>query len=252
MAETITSRQNPLIRHVVKLLSSRAYRYETRQFAGDGTKLLAEAVRWCEGLDTVLFTEGALPCALPESVRTVRIPQQLMQQISPMQTPQGALFLCRMPAAEEPMLSGGCVILDGLQDPGNLGTILRTADAFGIPVILTGGCADPYNPKTVRAAMGALFRLRPQSVPQEALIRALRARDIPLLCADPDDTACDLRAARLADGAVVIGNEGGGVSETMRRAADQRILIPMQETCESLNAAVAAAVCMWEIRRARL
>ncbi len=251
MIETISSRQNPLVRHVVKLLSSRSYRYETRQFAGDGTKLLAEAARWCDGLDTVLFTGDAPPCALPEQVRLVRLPESLMKQISPMQTPQGALFVCRMPKEQALSIPAGCLVLDGLQDPGNLGTILRTADAFAVPVLLTGGCADPYNPKVVRAAMGALFRTMPQSAPQEIVLAHCRAQRIRLLCADLNESARDLREVDLAGVAIVIGNEGSGVSEAMRAAADGSVIIPMQMHCESLNAAVAAAVCMWELRRAK-
>jgi TrmH family RNA methyltransferase len=248
MIETITSRQNPLIRHVSKLLTNRSYRYETRQFAGDGTKLLAEAAQWCEGLDTVLFTDE-LPCELPPDVRLVKIPSALMKQISPMQTPQGALFVCRMPAAAELRMPRGCIVLDDLQDPGNLGTILRTADAFGISVILTEGCTDPYNPKVVRAAMGALFRTKPQSASKDTIIAQCRAAGIPLLCADLDDTSVDLRRRDLSGAAIVIGNEGNGVSQQLCDAADGRIIIPMQPHCESLNAAVAAAVCMWELRR---
>lgn len=249
MHEVITSRQNPLIRHVSRLLSSRAYRYEMRQFAGDGIKLLSEAVQWCGGLDTVLYTEGSLPGSLPDSVRQVLIPETLMKQISPMQAPQGALFVCRMPDEKPLDILPASLILDGLQDPGNLGTILRTADAFGVPVVLTEGCADPYNPKVVRAAMGALFRMMPQRASQDAIIRQCKERGVRLLCADLDETAVDLRSARLAGGAVVIGNEGNGVSDVMRAASDGRVIIPMQGHCESLNAAVAAAICMWELRR---
>lgn len=249
MSEVITSRQNPLIRHVCKLLSSRSYRYECWQFAGDGTKLLAEAAQWCEGLDTVLYTKDAIQFPLPESVRQVEIPQSLMKQISPMQTPQGALFTCRMPEPKPLKMQRGSLILDGLQDPGNLGTILRTADAFGIPVVLTEGCADPYNPKVVRAAMGALFRTMPQTASQEAIITQCRESGIKLLCADLDDHAADLRQADLQSAAIVIGNEGNGVSDAMLEAADGCVIIPMQGNCESLNAAIAAAICMWELRR---
>lgn len=251
MIERITSRQNPLIRHVTKLLSSRPYRYQTRQFAGDGLKLLAEAARWSDGLDTVLFTQEAALPSLPEGVRLVEIPQTLMQQISPMETPQGALFLCRMPEQEAVHVRPGSLILDGVQDPGNLGTILRTADAFGVPVCLTGGCADPYNPKVVRAAMGALFRAKPLTAERDELIAACRAAGIRLVCTALSDSARDIRAVPLADAAVVIGNEGNGVSRAMLEAADACAIIPMGEQCESLNAAVAAAVCMWELRRAR-
>ena len=251
MTERITSRQNPAVRHVTKLLSSRAYRYECRAFAGDGTKLLAEAAMWCgDDIETVFFTPGVQLPELPDSARLIEIPEALMEKISPMESPQGALFTCRMPEEAPLALRPGCLILDGLQDPGNLGTIVRTADAFGVPLCLTGGCADPYNPKVVRAAMGALFRTPPQIAEQSAVISACREAGIPLICTALRDDARDLRTFDLSDAAAVIGNEGRGVSDAMLSAADGCAIIPMTAHCESLNAAVAAAVCMWELRRA--
>lgn len=251
MTERITSRQNPLIRHVTQLLTSRAYRYSARQFAGDGTKLLAEAAMWGARIDTVLFTPDAPLPPLAQTVRCVEVPETLMRQISPMETPQGALFTCHMPEETPLAIRPGSLILDGLQDPGNLGTILRTADAFGVPVCLTGGCADPYNPKVVRAAMGALFRTSPQSAPHEAVLSACRAAGVRLVCTALTDAAVDIRSAPLTDAAIVIGNEGNGVSRALLDAADVCAIIPMSAHCESLNAAVAAAVCMWEMRRER-
>lgn len=251
MIEQIASRHNPLIRHVTKLLSSRAYRYSERSFAADGTKLLGEAAAWCDGLETVLFSPGAALPALPEGVRLVEIPETLMHQISPMETPQGALFVCRMPEAEAFSVTPGSLILDGLQDPGNLGTILRTADAFGVPVCLTGGCADPYNPKVVRAAMGALFRTRPRFASHEELVAVCRDAGVPLVCTALREGAQDIRTVSLAGAAVVIGNEGNGVSRALLDACDACAIIPMREACESLNAAVAASICMWELRRAQ-
>ncbi len=250
MTERVTSRQNPAVRHVTKLLSSRAYRYDCRAFAGDGTKLLAEAAMWCgDDIESVFFTPGVQLPALPASARLIEIPEALMEKISPMESPQGALFTCRMPAEAPLALRPGCLILDGLQDPGNIGTIVRTADAFGVPLFLTGGCADPYNPKVVRAAMGALFRTPPVIAERDNLVAACRGAGIPLICTALRDDARDLRAFDLSGAAVVIGNEGRGVSEAMLAAADGCAIIPMTAHCESLNAAVAAAVCMWELRR---
>ena len=158
--ERITSRQNALIQQVRKLRSSRSERYKTGLYCADGTKLLDEAIRWCQGLHTVLLSEEIAIPALPEHVRVCIVPKELMEYASGMGTPQGALFLCRMPNQEQEItLKSGTLVLDGLQDPGNVGTILRTADALQIPVVLSTGCADPYNEKTVRASMGAVFRM---------------------------------------------------------------------------------------------
>ena len=248
--ERMTSRQNPLAQHIRKLQTSRSYRYRTREFVADGTKLLDEALRWEPGLHPVVLREGVCPARpLPEGVRCVEVPEALMRQLSSMETPQGALFLCRMPEPEPLRLRGGCLILDGIQDPGNLGTILRTADALEVPVVLSEGCADPYGEKTVRASMGAVFRTHPQQAAAADLIAACRSGSIPLAVTALTEDACDLRSAVLGELAVVIGSEGRGVSAAYLDAADRRLIIPMNERCESLNAAVAAAIVMWQMKR---
>ena len=153
----ITARKNPLLQQVRRLLNSRRERESVGLFVADGTKLLSEAVRHWPGLDTVILSDG-VDAEVPENVRLVRVPEDVMASISPMQSPQGALFLCRLPEKMAFQPKPGMLILDGIQDPGNLGTILRTADALEVPVALLEGCADPYNHKTVRASMGAVFR----------------------------------------------------------------------------------------------
>lgn len=251
MTERITSRKNPLLQQVRKLLSSRKAREESGLFAADGTKLLEEAVRWFPGLHTVILTQGTAVPDLPDHVRLVEVPPDVMEDISPMRAPQGALFLCKIP--EEPAFSprGGMVILDGIQDPGNLGTILRTADALEVPVALTDGCADLYNWKTVRASMGALFRSRPPRLPWQDLTDRLKAADIPLAVTALSPRAEDIRTADLTRCAVVIGSEGQGVRRELLDCCDRELIIPMNPKCESLNAAVAAAIVFWQIRQGR-
>jgi len=245
--EFITSRQNPLLIHTKKLLTSRSYREKHREFAADGVKLLREAVCWNAALKTVIMTDGAVDFPLPEGVRVVQVPEDVMASISLMEAPQGALFLCAMPETAPLKIVPGSMILDGLQDPGNVGTILRTADAFEIPVILSSGCADFYNPKTIRATMGAAFRINVQIADRESVIRACREAAVPILSTALSDRAVDLRDASLC-GAVVIGSEGGGVSSEYLAASAREIIIPMNPRCESLNAAAAAAVVMWEMK----
>ena len=159
--ETVTSARNPLLVHLKKLLAARSYREACGEFAADGTKLLEEAAKWYPGLETVVVQTGVELCPLPEHVRVVEIPESLMRSVSQMEAPQGAIFICRLPEARPAALRPGTLLLDGIQDPGNLGTILRTADALEVPVVLLDGCADAYNPKTVRATMGAVFRTQP-------------------------------------------------------------------------------------------
>lgn len=247
--ERITSRQNPLLQQVKKLQASRSYRRDCGLFVGDGTKLLEEAVKWYPGLQTVIATEGFSLCALPDQVRVVTVPADVMHSISQMQTPQGVLFICALPEPRPLTLQGGCLILDGIQDPGNLGTILRTADALEVPVALAEGCADPYNPKTVRASMGAIFRTQPQLAGFEALAAHCAANDIDLIATALTDRARDIREVTLQNAAVIIGSEGRGVSSAFLALAGQEMIIPMSARCESLNAAVAATIVMWQLRR---
>lgn len=249
MRERITSRKNPLLQHVRKLLTSRSYREKHGEYAADGVKLLEEAVKWApEALRTVLVTEQVDPGVLPEHVRLVEIPEDIMVQISPMETPQGALFTCALPGQTAFVPEDRMLVLDGIQDPGNLGTMLRTADALEIPVVLTPGCADAYNPKTVRATMGAIFRSAPLWAEQEALAAACKERGIPLYVTALTDRAVDLRRADLKKAAMVIGSEGRGAGEYFLSRADQELIIPMSARCESLNAAIAAAIVMWEMK----
>ena len=246
MTELITSRKNPLLQQVKKLLSSRKEREKAGLFAADGTKLLAEAVRYYPGLETVILSEG-VEAEVPAHVRTVRVPEDVMASISPMETPQGALFLCRLPEKAAFQPKPGMLLLDGIQDPGNIGTILRTADALEVPVVLLEGCADPYSHKVVRSSMGAVFRTPVTQSSWAQVQSACKEAGIPIGVTALSDWAKDLRKANLSQMAVVIGSEGRGVRQEILEAADAELIIPMNPRCESLNAAIAASIVMWEL-----
>ena len=248
MEERITSRKNPLLQQVRKLLSSRKARVEAGLFAADGTKLLEEAVKYYPGLDTVILSEG-VQAQIPAGVRCVRVPADVMQSISPMETPQGALFLCRLPEKREFIPKAGMLILDGIQDPGNLGTILRTADALQVPVVLLEGCADPYGHKVVRASMGAVFRTCVVSSTWEEVREKCLAAGIPVAVTALNEQSRDIRKANVASMAVVIGSEGQGVRREILEQAQDALIIPMDSRCESLNAAVAATIVMWQMKQ---
>ena len=243
--ERITARKNPLIQQVRKLISSRKERQETGLYVADGTKLLEEAVKYAR-LDTVILSDG-VEAQLPSHVRLVRVPGDVMESVSPMQTPQGALFVCRLPEEKPFVPQKRMLLLDGIQDPGNLGTILRTADALQVPVVLLEGCADPYNHKTVRASMGAVFRTPPVRADWAQVREALQREKIPVGVTALSDTARDIRLWELRDMAVVIGSEGQGVRPEVLEQADARLIIPMNSRCESLNAAVAATIVLWQM-----
>jgi len=247
MEERITARKNPLIQKVRKLASSASARRNEGLFVGDGTKLLEEAVRYWPGLDTVILADG-VQAQVPESVRVVRVPQEIMEYISPMETPQGAVFLCRLPEKTKFSPKPGMLILDGIQDPGNVGTILRTADALEIPVVLLEGCADPYGWKVVRSSMGAVFRSPVVQSTWAEVSGACKEAGIQIGVTALSDRAEDIRQADLKNMALVIGSEGRGVRKEILEAADRELIIPMNPRCESLNAAIAAAIVMWQIK----
>lgn len=249
MAEYITGRSNPLMTHIRKLVSSRAYRREQGEYVGDGVKLLEEAVKWNVPLSAVVYTKGTVLPPVDDAVRMVEVPEDLMRSISPMETPQGALFVARMGSSTLPEVLPGrrYLAMEGVQDPGNVGTILRTADAYEADgVILLEGCADLYNAKTVRSTMGALFRVNAWSATLSEMSEVLKRSALPLLGAALREDTVDAREADLRHAVILIGSEGRGLSEAALDACDKTIRIPMSERCESLNAAIAAATLLWE------
>ena len=249
MREKISSRKNALLQNVRKLLSSRSTREKQGLFVADGTKLLEEAIRFYPGLDTVILTEGVDVPGIPEHVRVVEVPEDVMASVSPMEAPQGALFLCRMPDKAAFAPKPGMLLLDGIQDPGNVGTILRTADAMDVPVVLLEGCADPWNWKTVRSSMGAVFRTHVIQSNWETVKKACDDAGIAIGVTALSDQAKDLRQSDLKSMAVVIGSEGQGVRREILESAGAELIIPMNPHCESLNAAVAATIVMWQMKQ---
>ena len=248
MEQRITSRKNPLLQQVKKLLSSKKAREEAGLFVADGTKLLQEAVTYFPGLDTVILSDG-VEAAVPEQTKVIRVPGDVMESISPMQSPQGALFLCRLPEKKAFKPMPGMLLLDGIQDPGNIGTILRTADALDIPVVLLEGCADPYSHKVVRSSMGAVFRTPVLQSDWETVKKSCADAGISIGVTALSNRAKDLRESDLRTMAVVIGSEGQGVRKEILESADAELIIPMNPHCESLNAAVAATIVMWQMKQ---
>ncbi len=246
--ELITSAKNPLLMHIRKLQASRSYRTERGEFLCEGHKLLGEALRWYPQLKTVVLAEGTDCPPLPPQTRVVTVPQSLMQSLSTMKTPQGVIFTCALPRPGTPQLMPGMLVLDRIQDPGNLGTVLRTADALGVPVLLTNDCADPFSEKAVRASMGAVLRIRPCSLPLDVFTERLVQSGLPLAVTALSEDAADICTVSVKDYIVVIGSEGQGISPELFTIASKKIIIPMQPHCESLNAAVAAAIVMWQMR----
>ena len=250
--EEITSRGNALLRHMRHLAESAAYRREKGEFLCDSPKLLKEALLWHAPVRSVVCTRGTELPELPADVRTAAVPEDVMTSVSPMKTPQGVVFTCRIEprALPEKLVGKRYVVLDSVQDPGNVGAVLRTADAFACDgVLLLSECADLYSPKTVRASMGAVFRIPVWTLSVPELAALLTESGIPLYGAALRQDTEDVRSVDLHRAAIAIGSEGRGLTEEVLRLCSKTVRIPMSEHCESLNAAAAAAVLLWEAYR---
>lgn len=247
--EHVTSRKNPQIQAIRALGQSRRAREEAGLFVLDGEKLLREAIRFSASVETVLWAEKAA-FSLPEDVRELVAPQDLVTYASPLEHSPGPVFTIRIPKRTLPERVDHLLVLEGVQDPGNVGTVIRTANALGFEAVaLVGGCADLYSPKTARATMGAIFRQNVFTCSVEELETLLKRSDLPLYGAALTEKARDVRTVDLSRAAVAVGSEGCGLSEAFLSRCDGEIIIPMQPDSESLNAAVAASVLMWEIAR---
>ena len=250
--DVITSRSNPLVAYVRKLNSKRAFRRAENAFAAEGPKLLSEALRWGARVETVMAAPGVPLPELPARTRVAELPDQLLAYAADTETPQGIIFICRgKPLAMPERLEGRrWLVLDGVQDPGNVGAVWRTADAFGADgLVLCNGCADPWSPKTVRSTMGAVFRLPLYEGTLKDAAERLASASVPLYAAALGEDTQDIRDVPLNTAAVIIGSEGRGVSDEALFLCQKTIKIPMRARCESLNAAVAASVVLWEMAR---
>ena len=248
--EHVTSRKNSIIRQLRILGREREARQASGVFVGDGEKLLREALASGAQVETVLWAE-APGLSLPEPVRQIIAPKELVEYVSALSHSPGPVFTARIPERILPERPERVLVLETVQDPGNVGTVLRTSNALGADaVLLTGACADLYSPKTVRATMGAIFRQPVLECSRSELRSLLDGWQLPLYGAALTDTAKDLREVNLSRAAVAVGSEGQGLSAEMLSLCDGQIIIPMRPEAESLNAAVAASVILWEMVRA--
>lgn len=261
----ITSRKNALVRAAALLGSSAAARRESRAFLCEGARLCEDAARSGVDISTCFFTAAArekygpyLEEVLAACGEAYQVEEHVAPLLSGTKTPQGVFCVCKWPGTLQEGVTGfaparSCLVLEDLQDPGNLGTILRTAEALGIgPVFLLGGCCDPLSPKALRASMGAVFRagLIREPSPQR-LADLLKGRGYTLHAAVPDSGAGSITEVDFGEGlhAVFIGNEGSGLRPETCGLCHGRVTIPMAGRAESLNAAAAATILLWEMAR---
>ena len=230
----------------------------------EGVKLIEEALRHAQRADAVFFAESARPLAeklLPqigERTETLILPNALFKSVVPSDAPQGVAALVKLRAfsvAEiiERSADGPLVVGAGLQDPGNLGTILRSAEAFGAAgVLLTEGTVSPYNPKVLRGSAGSIFRLPFARTGAGELIVQLRSRGVRLVATSSHKGTPPAEANWTLPVAIFIGNEGAGLPREILHQMDETVVIPQAKPVESLNAGVAASIVLYEAARKNL
>ncbi len=239
-----------------KLLKSAEYRRQTDLFAVEGDHLCGELAECSVQIEYFLYTEKAaqkysetVGKALSKSLSASIITDELSDYISDTKTPQGLFAVAERFGAPIPKNPQRIVVLDGIQDPGNVGTIIRSAEAFGFDgVLYSPNCADVFTPKTLRASMGSVFRVPTQFYSCTENLRGW-LREFTVFGAMLDDTAKRLGEVEFPEKtAVVIGSEGSGISQELAAMCDEKIYIPIKGA-ESLNAAMAAAVLLWELSK---
>lgn len=251
--EHITSKDNAKIKNFSKLLSDKKYRKETGLFVLEGEKVLLEAIKWGKKIDTLIISED-FKSQNRESFETIdgnviEVPSHLIEKICDTKSPQGVIFSCHMENISkypENYFSDmkKVIILDNLQDPGNMGTIIRTGAGFGIDaIILLNNCVDPYSPKVIRSTMNGIFSIPVIEMSVEQCFNRLK---LPVYATYLDEKSQKIKDVDMSNCAVVIGNESKGVSKEVLAFADKKIIIPITNI-ESLNASVAASIVMWEM-----
>lgn len=264
----ITSTANAQVKELVRLMKKSRARDEAGVFLVEGPRMTGELTadpEWCRKIRKIYFSESyerrypAEADKLKETCRTELLTDPVFDHVSGTKTPQGILAVVERKEYRMADILGPepgrshVLVLDNLQDPGNLGTIFRTAEAAGVTgIVLSSDCVDVYNPKVVRSTMGAVLRmpfLYVEDLP--GTIRELKAEGILTYAAHLEGERTYDEEDYTSGCAFLIGNEGNGLRDEVAACADRRILIPMCGRAESLNAAVAAAVLMFEAGRQR-
>lgn len=261
----VASLQNPLIKYIRKL-AHRKYREKEQKFLVEGSLMVAEALRFNWPLELLVCTgewgasaagKKALELAGGVNLKCLAVEKKVFDAIAAAETPQGVLAVaCRREEdfagllKKKPSL---LLLVDAIQDPGNLGAMIRSADAAGADgVLLTRGTVDLYNPKTLRATMGSVFHLPVLTASGvDGLLEELAEAGLQLVAGDPGAkrilAGCDFTRPTV----LAVGNEARGCSEKILRRADRIVRIPMPGRAESLNAAMAAAIMLYEVIRQR-
>lgn len=247
--ETLTSLKNPKVL-AWRSLKDKKGREEQQAFLVEGVRMVREALSSSFSVKALLVREDCDPgFPFPSGIPVFLLPVHVFQSVCDTKTPQGiaAVLELRVRSA----FGNRLLALDGVQDPGNVGTIIRTADAAGFDgVLLSPDCADLFSPKVLRSTMGSVFRLGfsfPSSLPAE--LEKLKAEGFSILSSQLDGDPFYNRKEVAPSFVLIVGNEGNGISEAVKAVATHRLCLPMRGGAESLNAAVAAGIMMYDLTR---
>lgn len=257
--EKITGKNNDLVKSVKKLLTSSKKRREEHTFVLEGARLVFDALNSLYEVECFLLTESAYnkfeqsaKCMIERADKSYLISDDIADKLSDTKTSQGIFALCKMKNSEfEINCDDKLILLDNVQDPANLGTILRSAEALGINAVIIGGGCDLYNPKVLRGSMGSALRLNIRQCDCICdVINNIKNMGFKVYGTVPDRTATDITCVDFSVGsACVIGNEANGISSEVKSLCDDLITIKMLGNAESLNASTAASITMWEMLR---
>ncbi|MDE5670883.1 MAG: RNA methyltransferase, partial [Eubacterium sp.] len=257
--EKITSKSNDLIKYIKKLAASRKARMQERRFVLEGARLSFDVLNSVYQPDIFLITEKAAEKYKKQFGDMIKIAasayfisEEVADKLAETENTQGVFCVCNIPDGKNQLvINKKYVALDHLQDPSNLGAIIRTAEALGINGAICYNCCDIYNPKALRASMGSILRL-PVILSDNLVsdIEIAKENGFSFYAAVPDKSADDITKIDFPDSSVIIiGNEGNGISEPVKAAADKLVTINMLGRAESLNASMAGAIAMWEMLR---
>lgn len=249
MTEHITSLKNPKVT-TWKSLKDRKGRKETGCFLVEGRKMVEEALASAFPVEAILVdADRAGEFTLPSRIPVYTMPSHVLAAVCDTKTPQGIAAVVQM--ADVPVQGSRLVAMDGVQDPGNVGTIIRTADAAGFEgVLLSSQCADVFSPKVLRATMGSVFRMGVRVTDDlPGLLAKMAGEGASVLSSQLDGTPFYQRAPLKERFVLVIGSEGNGVTDEVKAVATHKVKLPMRGGAESLNAAVAAGIMMYELTR---
>ena len=238
----ILSRQNPLVKELASLKEKKGRR-RTGTFLVEGHKMVREAVT--SGMDVVRLILREDYAGETYGLPAVRLGRDAFAAVCDEKTPQGIAAEVAIPLRSVQPPQGRCLLLDGLQDPANVGAIIRTAVAAGYEDVYLAGCADPFSPKSVRASMSGVFFARIMQGTQEEILSAIAG--MPVIAADMggEDVFSYVAPEKFC---LAVGSEGSGLSALVRGRADVTVRIPMDARTESLNAAVSAGILMYALR----